>query len=192
MNTNFKSPCPILGNVLHLGKWKRSALKQTRQLMWLLCERNGLSKVRLAFVRSLFIRIVKCWHKVQMIFSFDYGLIKRGKVRPQFHYSFFFYVQAARYFSSIKQAGGHVGGGGYTVSKQANFHMLLIEFILYFNAWGNKIIEFYYSSLSYMFFFVDLFPQALVPSMNIDIFKYWSIIIYRTIFQLHLSSFLLS
>lgn len=55
--------------------------------------------------------------------------------------------------------------------------MLLIEFILYFNAWGNKIIEYYYSSLSYnVFFFVCvLIPQALVPRMNFDISKYWSI-----------------
>lgn len=33
MNTNFESPFPRIGNVLHLGKWKRSALKKTPQLM---------------------------------------------------------------------------------------------------------------------------------------------------------------
>ena len=61
---------------------------------------------------------------------------------------------------------------------------LLIEFILSLNAWGNKIIEFYYSTLSYNMFFLVLFPQALVPSMNFDISKYWSINIMDQYFTL--------
>ena len=117
MNTNFKPPCPRLGNILCLGKWKRSALKQTWQLMQSLCQRNGLSKVRLGFVRSSFIRIVKCCHEEEMIFTFDFGLIQRGKVRPQLHHLFFNVQQAARsqqplYFSGRQGDMWGWGGGG--------------------------------------------------------------------------------